>query len=166
MLFHWNMGIRCPNYFVKKIIRQFLGCTPSARTWGRLNSDQKSISLAAYYMNFLKARYIFYGKSEKFSPRRFSSTTDFLLTEKSCSNGNCTDLKNIWLKFLKNLRLKSDDLKWKNSLQRSVLNCKKSFILHKIHVVPLKYGYKVSQLFCQKNYSVILRVLTECTDLG
>ena len=42
--------------------------------------------------------------------------------------------------------LKRDDSKFKKKMKRSVLNCKKSLIGDKIHVVPFEYGHQVCQI--------------------
>ena len=48
-----------PDFVFKKKIQQFLGCAPSARTWGTPDSDKKRISLDANYTGFQNRKYIF-----------------------------------------------------------------------------------------------------------
>ena len=66
MLCHSNIGIRCSNFFVKKLFRWLFGCVPTARTWGTPHSDQKCISLAADYTTPLKAKVYFLWQIWKF----------------------------------------------------------------------------------------------------
>ena len=54
-----NLSTGGPDFVFKKKIRQFLGCAPSARTWGTPDSDQKCISLAADYTTIFKAKVYF-----------------------------------------------------------------------------------------------------------
>ena len=98
MLFHWNIGIRCFNFFVTNLFWWRFGCVPTARTWVTPHFDKKCRYLAADCTNFLKAPCVFYGKSENFSPSRFSSNSDFLLREAIWPNGNPPNLKYIWWK--------------------------------------------------------------------
>ena len=54
-----NLSTGGPDFVFKKKIRQFLGCAPSARTWGTPDSDKKRISLDANYTGFQNRKYIF-----------------------------------------------------------------------------------------------------------
>ena len=75
----------------------------------RLIRPKKAYLWMQFTPLFIKQSIFFYGLSEKFSSSWFSSTTDFLLTDKKCLNGNLTNLMYIWSETFKKMRPKTDD---------------------------------------------------------
>jgi hypothetical protein len=96
----WNLSIRCVKFNLKKPVRAFFGCVPTAR-----NQTKNAYLWLQITQLFSKQRYICYGISKKFSPSRFSSTTEFFLRRWNCPNDNLPNLKNICLKIVKKSRV-------------------------------------------------------------